>query len=306
MDFELNSFMKTKAFFLLAILVSGCFLVCDALAQPQDLIIIEVGGYLWNKTSLNVLIISPENQTDWSNDLINSAIRAIEDWNYAIKYFSANYSSYSYLSAINLQYIISSKMEPDIDIYVNFSASVSLGSLDSIGATTTIPYGNGTIQQCLITLATQSQYTTLTQKDVQSVATHEFGHALGIGHCNSSSDLMFPNFDVYAAPYEISTLDMFGVANAFQWIANPSQLVPSPKQELSLPISIPYGYIPSVQPAPQSLTDNPLIRAIEIFLNIISTPYILVMIIVGVSLIVLIEVYYRSRGQAKNRKNPKH
>jgi hypothetical protein len=274
-------------------------------AQPQDTIIIEVGGYLWNRTDLKVLIIH-QNQSDWPTSLVNSTIRAIGDWNYAIKYFSANYSDYSYISAVNLQYKVSSEMELDFDIYVNFSASVSLGSLDSIGATTTIPYGNGTIQQCLITLATQSQYTSLTQKDVQSVATHEFGHALGIGHCNSSSDLMFPNFDVYAAPYEISTLDMFGVANAFQWIANPSQPVPSPKQELSLPTDIAYRYIPSVQPAPQSLTDNPLIRAIEIFLNIISTPYILGMIIVGVSLIVLIEVYYRSRGQAKNRKTPKH
>lgn len=272
-------------------------------AQPQDTKIIEVGGYLWNKTTLNVLIISPENQTDWSSGLINSTIRAIEDWNYAITYFSGNYSGFSYLSTVKIQYQISNQMEPDFDIYVNFSESVSAGSQDSIGATTTIPYGNGTIQQCLITLATQAQYLTLTQKDVQSVASHEFGHALGIGHCNSSSDLMFPQFDVYAAQYDVSTLDMYGVANAFQWITNPNQPVPSPKQELSLPTGITYGYIPSAQPAPQSLTDNPIVRAIEIFLNIISTPYILWMIVVGVSLIVLIEVYYRSRGQTKNRKN---
>ncbi len=267
-------------------------------AQPQDSAIIEVGGYLWNKTTLTVLIIS-ENQSDMSSGLVNSTIRAIEDWNYAIAYFSANYSGFNYLSALNLQVQTANQTKPDFDIYVNFSESVNAGSQDAIGSTTTIPYENGTIQKSLITLATQSQYITLTQKDIQSVAAHEFGHALCIGHSNSSSDLMYPLFDIYSAQYEISTLDMYGVANAFQWIINPDQPVPSIKQELSLPSNIAYGYIPATEPAPQSLTDNPVVRALEIFVNILLTPYILLIIAVGVSLIILIELTFRKKRQAK-------
>lgn len=286
--------MNFAGFLMIGLIVLASSLQVQAQPQQEDAIIIEVGGYLWNRTDLKVLILQ-ENQTEWSTSLVNSTIRALEDWNYAIKYFSGNYSDYSYLSEVNLQYKISSQMDPDYDIYVSFSETVSTGSQDSIGATTTIPYGNGTIQQCQITLATQSQYLTLTPRDVQSVATHEFGHALGIGHCNSSSDLMYPLFDVYAAQYEISTLNMYGVANAFRWIIDPSQPVPSPIQDLSLPADIPYKYIPSVQPAPQSLTDNPVIRGIEIIVKVLLTPYILAMITAGVLLIILIELYFRRK-----------
>ncbi|XHH07653.1 MAG: matrixin family metalloprotease [Candidatus Bathyarchaeia archaeon] len=271
-------------------------------AQTQDTITIEVGGYLWNKTTLNVLIVS-QNQSDWHTSLVNSTIRAIEDWNHAIQIFSTNYSSFSYLSTVNLQVQVSDTMKPDFEIYVNFSESVILGSEDAIGSTTTIPYGNGTIQNCLILLAEQSQYISLTEKDIQNVATHEFGHALGIGHSNSSTDLMYPLYDVYAPQYEISTLNMYGVANAFQWIVNPNQPVPSPRQELYLPDNITYEYIPSVEPAPRSLTDNPILRALEVIANVLTTPYILLIIVVGISLMVLIELYFRRKGKAKNRIN---
>jgi hypothetical protein len=136
------------------------------------------------------------------------------------------------------------------------------------------------------------------------VAAHEFGHVLGIGHSNASSDLMFPMFDIYAAQYEISTLDMYGVANAFQWIINPDLNVPSAKQELTLPAIIAYEYIPSTQPVPQSITDNPTIRALEVLANVLLTPYILLMIALGISILVLIELYYRRKGQTKNRAEP--
>ncbi|MGD6935237.1 MAG: matrixin family metalloprotease [Candidatus Bathyarchaeia archaeon] len=294
--------MNFYGFLMIGLLVLS-FPVFQVQAQTQDTPIIEVGGYLWNKTTLNVLIVA-ENQSEWSSGLVNSTIRAIEGWNHAITYFSANYSGFSYLSAVNMQVQVSNETKPDFDVYVNFSDAVSVASRDAIGATTTVPYGNGTIQKCVVTLATTSQYVTLTQKDIQSVAAHEFGHVLGIGHSNASSDLMFPMFDIYAAQYEISTLDMYGVANAFQWIINPDLNVPSAKQELTLPAIIAYEYIPSTQPVPQSITDNPTIRALEVLANVLLTPYILLMIALGISILVLIELYYRRKGQTKNRAEP--
>jgi hypothetical protein len=276
----------------------------EAQAQIPETPIIEVGGYLWNRTTISVLIVS-NNQSDWTAGLVNSTIRAIDDWNTAITYFATNYSGFSYLSAVNLQIQVSNQTESNFDVYVNFSETVASGNQDAIGATTTSPYSNGTIQKCIITIATESRYSTLTQKDIQSVAAHEFGHVLGIGHSNSSNDLMYPLFDVYGSDYGISTLDMYGVANAFQWIINPDQPVPSTKQELSLPTNITYEYIALAQPAPQAITDNPIVKALEILSNILLTPYILLMIASGILLLILIELFFRRARKAKNRKNPK-
>jgi hypothetical protein len=298
-------FLSFYGFFFVGLIFLACFLQAQNQPQPQDTVIIEVGGYVWNRTTLRTLIVTSENQSWWSESLVNSTLRAIEDWNHAITFFAENYSGFGYLSAVNLQTQVSSDMLPYFDIYINFSDSVAITSEDAIGLTTTVPYSNGTIQKCLITLATQSQYVSLTEKDIQSVATHELGHALGIGHSNSSSNLMYPMFDVYAAQYEISTLDMYGVATAFQWIIHPDLTVPTAKQELTLPADINYTYIPAVEPAPETITDNPVARALEIIGRTLLNPYILLMIVIGVSVLIGIELFFRRDRQAKNRKNPK-
>jgi hypothetical protein len=271
-------------------------------AQQQDTIIIEIGGYAWNKTTLNTLIVTSENESWWSSSYVNATVNAIDDWNHAITYFTENYSQYSYLSPVNLKYQVSNQTQPGFDIYVNFSQSVSIQNQDAIGLTSTLPNNDGTIQYCLISIGTQSQYLKFTEKDIQSVTTHELGHAIGIGHSNSSNDLMYPQFDVYASQIEISTLDMYGVANAFEWITNPNLPTPTIQQDIGLPSSIPYEYIPPAAPAPQSIGDNPVFRAIEIVGNILFTPYILLMIIIGVSIMIIIEVSFRRQRKAKNTK----
>jgi predicted Zn-dependent protease len=293
--------LRLASLFVITLLMLTCAL--QARAQTQDTVIIEVGGYVWNKTTLNTLIVTSENQSWWSPVYVNSTLRAIDDWNHAITYFAGNYSQFSYLSAVNLQAQISNQTLDGFDIYVSYAQSVAIGTQDSIGLTTTIPLDNGTIQKCVIALGTQSQYLQFTEKDIQSVATHEFGHAIGIGHSNSSTDLMYPQFDIYAAQIQISTLDMYGVANAFQWITNPNLPVPTAKQNLSLPPDIPFAYIPSASPPPQSIEDNPAVRAIMIVGNILLTPYILIMIIAGVSVMAFIEVAFRRKRKAKNTKN---
>ncbi len=270
-------------------------------AQPQDTIIIEVGGYVWNKTTLNTLIVTSENESWWSSSYLNGTLRAIDDWNNAITIFANNYSQYNYLSAVNLQVQVSNQTLQGFDIYINYSQMVGVSGQDAIGVTTTIPYDNGTIQQCIISLGTQSQYLTFTEKDTQSVATHEFGHAIGIGHSNSSTDLMYPEFDIYAAQVQISTLDMYGVAYAFQWITDPSLPLPT-KQELYLPTDIPYEYFSTAAPAPQSLSDNPILRGLEVLGKILLTPFILLIIVVGVSIMIMIEVVFRKRKKTERQK----
>ncbi len=273
-------------------------------AQTQDTIIIEVGGYVWSKTTLNVLIVTSENESWWSPSYVNATLRAVDEWKNAITILTNNYSQFNYLAAVNLQVQVSNQTLQSFDIIVNYSQHVDISGQDAIGVTTTIPYENGTIQQCIISLGTQSQYLTFTEKDIQSVATHEFGHAIGIGHSNSSTDLMYPEFDIYASQLEISTLNMYGVAYAFQWITDPNLPLPTPKQELYLPTDIPYEYISTAAPAPQSIADNPILRGLEVLGNILLTPYILLIVVVGVSVMIVIEVFFRlKRRKPKDRKN---
>ncbi len=287
--------MKFSAFLLLVIILGTTVFEVQAQTQPQDTFIIEVGGYTWNKTALKALIVTAENQSWWSQGLVNSTLRAIDDWNGAITYFSTNYTDFSYLSALNLEVTVSNQSEPGFDIYINYSQSVAISGQDSIGLTTTIPYNNGTIEKCIINLAAESQYLVLTERDVQSVATHELAHAICIGHSNSSSDLMYPSYDVYAAQYAISTLDLYGVAKAFQWISNPEQSAPISQQDLALPSTIPYAYAPVSEPAPTTISDNPIVKFLEMTGRILLDPYILPLVIVAIILFVLVGLSFRKK-----------
>jgi predicted Zn-dependent protease len=291
--------MKFSAIMLFVIILGATVIEVQAQTPPQDTFIIEVGGYTWNKTTLKTLIVTAENQTWWTQGLADSTLRAINQWNEAIQFFATNYSSYAYLSNVKLEVMVANQHQPDYDIYINYSQSVAINGQDSIGLATTIPYNNGTIEKCVINLAAESQYLVLTEKDIQSVATHELGHALCIGHSNSSSDLMYPSYDVYAAQYAISTLDLYGVARAFEWINDPNLAAPLRQQQLALPPDIPYRYAPVSQLAPETILDNPIAKFLEMTGRILLNPIILLMIIVAIILFVIVGLSFRKKKTLK-------
>ena len=116
--------------FLLFLLVSSLFLaaffVCGSSGvqgQSSDVYSLQLQGFVWNHSALNVLVVTADNESWWSITYLNTAVRAIGQWNDAIAAFASNYSEFSYLSNVRIQTSISNDSEPGFDIYVNWTES---------------------------------------------------------------------------------------------------------------------------------------------------------------------------------------
>ena len=84
---------------------------------------------------------------------------------------------------------------------------------------------------------------------------------------------MYPYYDLLSTDNAISTLDLYGLATSFSWIISQGA---NPPASTTLPPNIPFDYAPILDPAPKSVDDNPLVKAIVIFL---SDPYMAIMVV---------------------------
>ena len=267
--------------------------------ETQDVPGIELTSFRWNKTTLQALVVTQENQTWWKPYFVDLSQRAVDQWNQALEFFADKYPDYDYVSSINILLNVSNTTLPDYDIYIEFAENIALESLETLGLTTTIPNRNGTIQRAIIELSSKSGPLDLTGSDQRDVATHELGHALGLGHSNSTKDLMYPYYDLFSSDNAISTLDLYGLATTFNWITDPSDSESTPNFTTLHP-DITYEYAPVTSPTPKGLEDNPLVRAVVIFL---AAPYVAV--IVGAIiffLVVSVLLYWGSRINRRRRK----
>jgi hypothetical protein len=214
-------------------------------------------------------------------------------WNQALQYFATNFTDYTYMGAINIDLDVSNQTLPGYDIYINFFQSIPLGSSDALGLTTTVPYINGTIEKVFVNLSSKSGPIDLTGSNQRDVCDHELGHALGLGHSNSSKDLMYPYYDVYSSGQAISTLDFYGLATCFNWLTLPGNSTannPLP-QFIVLPQTLSYEYAPITNPAPKSIGDNPIVRTLQILL---SNPYTAAMVLAFLVFMIVAGLVYTS------------
>lgn len=65
----------------------------------SDVYSLQLQGFVWNHTTLKVLLVSADNESWWSSVALNTAVRVIGQWNEAFSAFSSNYSDFSYLLA---------------------------------------------------------------------------------------------------------------------------------------------------------------------------------------------------------------
>ena len=78
----------------------------------------QLQGFVWNHSSLNVLIITADNESWWDPNYLNITLRAIGQWNEAISGFASNNSDFSYLSSLMIKSTVSNESKKGFDMYV--------------------------------------------------------------------------------------------------------------------------------------------------------------------------------------------
>jgi predicted Zn-dependent protease len=259
------------------LLLTIAFAACVTIETPaQTEYSLNITNTTWDHTTIRILLIPPENETWWSKTFIDSTITAVDIWNNALATFASEHQEFAYLSNIKLDYAESAGPTQDFDVYVSWKEQIT-DTLGSVGQAQRYTRSR-VIEGCNVTLAAKDSLgIPLTDVLKQTIAIHEFGHALGLLHANYTDDVMFSesSFDLAVRP--ISTLDAYGVAQVFRWRSFSSQFNSSNQEPISTTLRLPSGIKYDYLNEPQQDT---LTKTVSSFLRYIQTPEGLIMLIV--------------------------
>ncbi len=282
-------------------------------SQAQAQHSLELQRVAWNHTTLTVFLTQPKNESWWAPYYLNATLRAINQWNHAFLNFAFNYSDYEYLSNLRMIPTVDYAVDSGFDVYISWTQN-PISNAGDIGLTIT-PYDgrSGIVINSTIQLASKTfQGSVLSEVDMQNVAAHELGHSLGLGHCNYTGDVLYPQYTLNPLVQQVrplSTLDLYGVATVFQWMST-SSLPYSPKQSsVTLPTNLTYQYLPlSSTDLPATSSNSPwqnllngILNFLSSILGIFTLPEI-ILLIVAVSALVVAFILTRQKKQ-KNAKN---
>ena len=288
-------------FLWIASLVFAACLVSGSESQtqtPKNEYAIALQGFVWGHSTLNALVVTAENESWWNPSYLSSATRAVGQWNDAITAFASNYSDYSYLSNLRIQTTVSNVSLPGFDIYINWTDSSLSNTTDEIGLSQIFPDPESVIINSTIILGTHANHgEPLNEVDMQHITLHELGHSLGLGHSNSTGDVMYAIYSLGSSPPLISTLDVYGVATLFAWDTNSTDFYPVSDwldvNSVILPANIGYAGLPvsSENATPQTLADNPTVQFLIIVFETLIHPEIAAVILVIVFLMLIVGLY---------------
>lgn len=221
---------------------------------------IPTEGGTWVDPTITTVIIPSSSAAWFRSSYTLDVSRAISRWTMSIAAYTDSYGS-NYLRKLNFVTCISGINESlcgSPDIQVQFVESFGPQSA-GLGLTSLrIQNSRVFLAPTTTTLAAYdpSNTTQLTDTDMINIASHEFGHALGLGHATLSRtddgtfELMFLSYGQTAgnpvnsleAP---STLDFYALAYVYDWLASSSTLNGQghPTTDLSLPLGVPYSSV---------------------------------------------------------------
>lgn len=208
-------------------------------AQPT----IILGGPIWDHTPITVLI----NTTNGAQYL-NTSLTALQSWRISIREFVNSYypqfvpliklDFITYISGVNaslLTYDITIDFKEKVETETKWAGLTNYTLIGDRIGTAKIYLANGS-----------SANRPFDSGTMQSIITHEFGHALGLGHANftvspspRNRELMYRKTIIGEVPTFPSTLDIYALAVKYEWLEkgyffNPNIL------SVTLPPSIPY------------------------------------------------------------------
>ena len=283
-------------------------------AQAQDQYSLIIRGFTWDHPSISVLIVPEENATWWKPIYINSTLRAIGQWNDAIMDFATNYSDFAYLSKLRMVTTVSNATNSIFDIYISYTQTLwNTTAEDAVGLTEILFYEySGTMLNSTVTLAaTDRSGYVLSEADVQNVALHELGHSMGLGHSGNYSDIMYLKYTLGSPVRALSTLDLYGAATVFQWMANSTEFTSVGKlrknSSVTLPADIEFQYLPisAENIPPQSPLDS-LFSVSQSFLTyilqfILSPEFLTLSLSAAFALLVVIMLIIVRRRRGKQQ-----
>jgi len=270
--------------------------ISEAQTQPS----INLQGLTWKHSNITVLVILESDEPWWKQSYLNSTLRAINMWNNAILNFSSYGSQFSYLSQIRMAYSISQTLETGFDIYITWQEEYA--GTNTLGTSQAVYELPCTIINNTISLGARIKGYVLNEIDMQNVAIHELGHALGLGHSDYSDDIMYPEYTPRGSVQALSTLDVYGISIVFSWLSHyPYQPNKCPsKSSITLPQNIQYEYLPisymDLPPPNPPLYKTPL----DFVIGLISShPEIVLLLLLSTSLIVLLLSIRKVKGTQK-------
>jgi hypothetical protein len=295
--------LKLKALVLLVIvfaLVTSLYPTSPVHAASSAEIPTE--GGTWTSSTIHILI-NPQISAPWFKSSYTFDVNhAISRWSQSITVYTDVYGS-NYLRNLSFVTCVSGVNDTlcgSPDIQVRFIES--FGSQSSGLGLTSIRVSNSGIFQAptTTTLAAYdpSNTTQLTDTDMINIASHEFGHALGLGHATVSAtdegtfELMFLSYgqavgnprNSLEAP---STLDLYALSYVYNWLASSSTLIGPghPAALLSLPSGVTYSSVYPYGEQIQTLQNSISQLKLEIIILVIVAALLLALVLALVILL---------------------
>lgn len=188
----------------------------------------------WNKFEFTVSIFLPQDSKIITGSRYRElVIEAFEIWEKILHDYAKKHQECKHLEKIKFKISDTYQNNDDIQVNWNFSnPSNGLTSFDpSLGLITNsyiiIAKNHGPLIENM-ELPEEQYGNELIPRDIdqiRSAALHEIGHALGLGHCNFSKDLMYTFSDDQPDPQRrISNLDVEIICQKFRIVENPQDL----------------------------------------------------------------------------------